>query len=77
MKFDTGTIIKLAIWSFLVGVFLYWMEWSPGDVYGWIVDTLAGIWGWFSGSGLEYLLLGATIVVPVYIILQLKNRRRG
>ncbi|NVJ70704.1 MAG: hypothetical protein HWE08_10150 [Alphaproteobacteria bacterium] len=77
MRFDAGVVLKLAIWSFLVGLLLYWLEWSPGDVYGWIADKLAAIWNWLVGSGLQYVLLGATIVVPIYLITQFKNRRRG
>ena len=77
MKFDFRTIIKLAIYSFLVGALLYWLQWSPGDVYGWIAGKVAAFWGWLVGTGLEYVLLGATIVVPVYFLMQFNNRRRG
>ncbi len=77
MQFNAGVIIKLLIWSFLVGLLLYWLEWSPGDVYGWIANKAATLWNWLVGSGLQYVLLGATIVVPVYLIMQFKNRRRG
>ncbi len=77
MQFNAGVIIKLLIWSFLVGLLLYWLEWSPGDVYGWIANKVATLWNWLVGSGLQYVLLGATIVVPVYLIMQFKNRRRG
>jgi len=77
MQFNAGVIIKLLIWSFLVGLLLYWLEWSPGDVYGWIANKVATLWAWLVGSGLQYVLLGATIVVPIYVIMQFKNRRRG
>ncbi|WP_417449212.1 DUF6460 domain-containing protein [Kordiimonas sp.] len=76
MRFDAGTIIKLVIYSFLVGALLYWLGWSPGDVYGWTANRAADAWSWLVGSGLEYILLGATIVVPVYFLMHLKNRRR-
>jgi len=77
MQLNAGVIIKLAVWSFLVGLLLYWLEWSPGDVYGWIANKVATLWDWLVSSGLQYVLLGATIVVPVYLIMQFKNRRRG
>lgn len=77
MRVDARTIIKLAIYSFLVGALLYWLNWSPGDVYGWVIGTLASFWDWLVGTGLQYVLLGATIVVPVYFLMQLKNKRRG
>ncbi|SDD24673.1 MULTISPECIES: DUF6460 domain-containing protein [Kordiimonas] len=76
MQLNAGVIIKLAVWSFLVGLLLYWLEWSPGDVYGWLANKIATLWDWLVGSGLQYVLLGATIVVPVYLIMQFKNRRR-
>ena len=44
MKIDAGTIIKLVIYSFLVGALLYWLNWSPGDVYGWIANRVADVW---------------------------------
>ena len=77
MKIDAGTIIKLVIYSFLVGALLYWLSWSPGDVYGWIANRIAGVWDWLVGSGLKYVLLGATIVVPVFLLMQFSKRRRS
>ena len=77
MKIDAGTIIKLVIYSFLVGALLYWLNWSPGDVYGWIANRVADVWDWLVGSGLKYVLLGATIVVPIFLLMQFNNRRRS
>ena len=74
---EFGTIIKLAVWSLIVGFILYQLKLSPGDIYGWIANTLAGMWDWLAGSGLEYMLLGAAIVVPIYLISRFKNRNRG
>ena len=80
---DTGpitasTIIKLVVWSLIVGVLLYWLKISPGDIYAWVGNKLAGVWDWMSESGLTYLLLGATIVIPVFLISRLHSffRRR-
>lgn len=72
-----GTILKLVIWSFIVGFVMYSLEWSPGDIAGWIAGTVAEIWSWFSGSGLEYVLLGATIVVPVFLFSRFRDRIRN
>ncbi|WCL54647.1 DUF6460 domain-containing protein [Gimibacter soli] len=71
-KVDVGLIVKLAVWSLIVGAILYWLDLSPGDVYSWVGDKLNGLWQWTVGNGLNYMLLGATIVVPVYILLRLK-----
>ncbi len=77
LKLDFSTIIKLAIWSIIVGAILYWLEWSTGEIYGWFIDKAARIWGWMAGTGIQYMLLGATIVVPVFIISRLRSGRKG
>lgn len=77
LKLDFPTIIKLAVWSLIVGGILYWLEWSPGEIYGFIIDKFAGVWAWMANSGLKYMLLGATIVVPVFIISRLRSGRKG
>lgn len=73
----SGTIIKLVIWSFVVGFAMYKLAWSPGDIVGWIGNTLAEMWTWFSGSGMEYVLLGATIVVPIFLFSRFRDRMRN
>lgn len=72
-----GTVIKLVIYSFVVGFAMYKLEWSPGDVVGWVGTTIAEMWTWFSGSGLEYVLLGATIVVPLFLFSRFRDRMRN
>ena len=74
LNIDFPTLIKLALWSMVVGALLYWLEWSTGDIIGWVANKVAAIWQWFAGTGLNYLLLGATIVVPVFIISRLRKR---
>lgn len=73
---DMRTIIKLTIWSFLVGALLFWLEASPADVYGWIFDTITSFWQWISQSGIQYVLVGASIVVPVYFIDKFMKKKR-
>lgn len=73
----SGTVLKLVIYSFIVGFIMYSLEWSPGDIVGWIANTVAEIWSWFSGSGLDYVLLGATIVVPIFLFSRFRDRMRG
>lgn len=74
LDLDLPTIIKLVIWSIVVGALLYWLEWSTGDIFGWIANKIASIWNWFAGSGLKYMLLGATIVVPIFLFSRLRKR---
>jgi len=73
-RIDFGLILKLTIWSFLVGALLYWLNWSPGEVYAWIINKIAALWDWLVGIGLNYVLLGATIVVPLYLLFHFKNK---
>lgn len=73
-QFDARVVIKLVIWSVVVGAVLYWLDLSPGDIYGSVINAFAGAWSWVSGAGLEYLLLGATIVVPIYVISRFTKR---
>ncbi len=76
LKIDTRTVIKLIIWSIVVGAFLSWQEWSPGDVYTWTVDKIAGAWDWIMNTGIENVLLGATIVVPIFLISRLRSSKK-
>lgn len=73
----TGTVLKLAFWSFVVGAIMYQMQWSPGDVFAWIANKIATVWEWFSGSGLSYVLLGATIVVPIFLFSRFREKMRN
>jgi hypothetical protein len=66
-----GTILKLLVWSLLVGAFLAFLDLSPQDVVGWAVD-----WGreflrdiqFYTGRAISYVLLGAVIVVPLWLL---------
>jgi len=73
---DVRTIIKLTVWSLIVGAMLFWLDTSPADVYGWIFDKVAGFWGWISQSGIQYVLVGASIVVPVYFVDKFMKKKR-
>ncbi|UTW55569.1 DUF6460 domain-containing protein [Kordiimonas sp. SCSIO 12610] len=76
-RIDAGTIIKLALWSLAVGFVLYQFKASPGDIYGWIANKIAGLWSWLVGSGLEYMMLGAAIVVPIFLISHFRGRSKS
>jgi hypothetical protein len=71
--------LKLLVVSFLVGVVLSAVGWSPFDVLQWSQDTLRRIW--YMGFAtvdrfMGYLLLGAAIVIPAFVILRLLSYRR-
>jgi len=69
------TAIQLIIASVLVGAFLAFWGISPAEFWRGIFDFLRGILGWLGDSVgeilmnlLTYLLFGAAIVVPVWLI---------
>jgi hypothetical protein len=71
--------LKLLVVSFLVGVVLSAVGWSPFDVLQWFQNTLRRIW--YMGFAtvdrfIGYLLLGAAIVIPAFVILRLLSYRR-
>ena len=71
--------LKLLVVSFLVGLVMHAFGWDPVDVLYAIRDFFVEIWnmGW---SAIErfasYIILGAAIVVPAFIILRLLSYRR-
>lgn len=71
--------IKLLVISFLVGIVMHAFGWSPFDVLYGIRDFFLDIWhmGFRAiDRFLGYLLLGAAIVVPAFIILRLLSLRK-
>lgn len=71
--------LKLLVVSFLVGVVMSAFGWSPFDVLSWVEDTLLRIWNMGFATVdrfVGYLLLGAAIVIPAFIILRLLSYRR-
>ena len=71
-------LLKLAVVSFLVGLVMSAFGWTPLDILYAIEDFLWRIWhtGFATlGHFLGYLLLGAAIVVPVFLVLRIQRFR--
>lgn len=75
-----ATLIKLALASLLVGLVLSWLDVQPRDLYreartvaegavGYATETAA--WAW------HYVLIGAAVVVPAWVLFYLARRLRG
>ena len=69
-----GTLVKLAVISIAVGLVLAWLNLTPWDV----LDNLRHSIGHLFSRGfsmahdlLGYLLVGAVIVIPIWIVLRL------
>ena len=71
--------IKLAVVSFVVGVVMAAFGLTPWDLYYIIQDFLAGLWHMGFDALYRfwhYFLLGAVVVVPLFIILRVLSYRR-
>jgi hypothetical protein len=72
-------ILKLLVVSFLVGLVMNAFGWSPMDVLYGIREFFLDLWNLgFRAIDrfLGYILLGAAIVVPVFILLRIANYRK-
>jgi hypothetical protein len=72
-------VLKLVIVSFLVGVMMNAFGWTPYDVMFEIRDFFLRLWnmGFRAVDRFAaYLLLGAAVVVPVFLVLRLLSYRR-
>ena len=72
-----STILKLLIASLLVGLVMHWFGVTPrslianfGASVARIFDTLAGFAGW----AVDYVLVGAVVVVPIWLVVFLLDR---
>ncbi len=72
--------LKLIVISFIVGVFMRYFGITPLEV----IDRIVGMieWAWQNGfealSGFaSYFIIGAVVVVPIFLISRLLTYRRG
>lgn len=75
-----GVALRLVFVSLIVGAFLMWLDISPADIFRGITDLINRIWGLgFDAVRVvaNYILAGAVIVVPVWLVLRLLNMRNG
>jgi Family of unknown function (DUF6460) len=73
-----GVFLRLLFVSLIVGAFLMWLDIRPMDVFRAITDLIDRIWGLgFDAIRVvaDYILAGAAIVVPVWLVLRLMNMR--
>ncbi|WP_127520516.1 DUF6460 domain-containing protein [Mesorhizobium sp. Z1-4] len=72
--------LKLVVLSFLVGIVMSAFGWSPWDVLNGIREFFVRMWdlGFDALARFgDYIVLGAAIVVPAFIILRILNYRRS
>ncbi|WP_336055785.1 DUF6460 domain-containing protein [Nitratireductor sp. CH_MIT9313-5] len=72
-------LVKLLVVSFIVGFIMSVFHWSPWDVWYSLRDMVLHVWNMgFDALGnlAGYIVLGAVIVVPAFIILRILSFRR-
>ncbi|WP_102959823.1 DUF6460 domain-containing protein [Mangrovicella endophytica] len=75
-----SVLVRLVLISIVVGVVLSWLSWSPADVIDWVVDFFDWLWTSVFGSldrALDYFILGAAIVIPIFLISRLLKLGRS
>lgn len=76
-------VIRILIWSLLVGLLLAWLGWTPDDLLRHALDLLEQVPGWLAdifGWAWPYVRQGAMIVLPVaavLLLLRMIRRRPG
>lgn len=75
-----GVFARLVFLSFLVGAALAWLDIRPAELLHWLESLIRRIWllG-FEGmrDAFGYVLVGAMIVVPLWLISRLFGGRRA
>lgn len=72
-------LLKLVILSFIVGIVMSAFDWTPWDVYYGLRDFVLRVWNMgFAALGRfgEYIVVGALVVVPVFLLLRILAWRR-
>ncbi len=72
------TIIKLIIVSFIVGWLLSLFGITPVDFWTGLVDFVTGLFetvAGFAGDALIYVVIGAAIVVPLFLVSKVMQGR--
>ena len=70
--------VKLFIASLIAGVIMSTLGWTPMVIWDGVISFFVNIWelGFDAiASSLEYLLLGAAVVVPAFLIIRLFSYR--
>ncbi|MDW6024044.1 DUF6460 domain-containing protein [Mesorhizobium sp. BAC0120] len=72
--------LKLIVVSFLLGLVMSAFGWTPFDILQQLRNFVLHIWNMGFAAierFFDYFLLGAVVVVPLFIILRVLNYRRG
>lgn len=73
-----AVFLRLLFVSLIVGAFLMWLDIRPSDIFRGIVQFINRIWSLGFDAlreAADYVLAGAAIVIPVWLVLRLLNMR--
>jgi hypothetical protein len=73
-----AVFVRLLFVSLVVGALLVWLNIHPYDLVFWVQRIFHRLWmlGWDAvREVLEYVLAGAAIVIPVWLLMRLFNMR--
>lgn len=81
-RITLATVVKLVLASILVGAAMAYLDVQPQDVWRWLGQRLGAILADFrhyATRALTYLLLGAVVVVPIWLVFYLWRalKRKG
>lgn len=74
------TLIKVLLFSFIIGVLLSFFEINPKELLANFGDTVQSIFSVVARVvewAVKYVLLGAVVVVPIWLIFFFINKARG
>ena len=73
------TIVKLTLISFVVGLFISFFDINPKELLATFGETVQDIFALavrFIEWSVKYVLLGAVVVIPIWLIVFLINKAR-
>lgn len=79
-RIDFRTVIKLLLWSLVVGAVLAFFDITPQQIFGWVLGQAREFVGnveTYIGRAITYILLGAVVVVPVWLVSRLLKSKKG
>lgn len=75
-----GTIIKIVVASLLIGLLMKAFDVSPRGLLEALGDTgkaIADMIAWIIEGSMDYILLGAVVVIPIWLVMKLWAVFRG
>jgi hypothetical protein len=79
-RITLATVVKLVVASILVGAAMAYLDIQPLQVWRWLADKVGDVAAnirHYASRAVTYLLLGAVVVVPVWLVFYLWRALKG